>query len=297
MTSSLDLPAVPRLQPGDRLPPAHVRAHNASLHSDNKIHDDAVARRYGFAGGLVPGITVYAYMAQPLAAAAGARWLSHGGSTVSFVHPLYEGDETTANAELLPAESPANGRMTFDLWAENGSGERCGTGTAWIGTVERGGPIAVPDYVTVDPGPAPDPRPVLELDQAPLGQVLARLVLPTSVAAARDYADSVFDPNPLFREGSPWGPPLLHPGWLLSNCNTIFTRSFAFGPWIHTRSEIEYLGPPLAGRTLTLHGRLVEAFEKRQHHYATLDLFCTDDASQPVMRVRHTAIFKVHPRA
>ncbi len=296
MTSSLDLPGLRQFQPGERLPPARMQAHNASLHSDNKIHDDEVAKRYGFAGGLVPGITVYAYMAQPLAAAAGARWLSHGGATVSFIHPLYEGDNTAANAEVLESDASQT-RVSFDLWAENGAGERCGAGTAWIGLHDRTQPIAAPDYVARDPGPAPDPRPDLELSTAPVGQVLARLVLPTSVETARDYADGVFDPNPLFREGSPWGPPLLHPGWLLSNCNTIFTKSFAFGPWIHTRSEIEYLGPALAGRTLTLHGRLVEAFEKRQHQYATLDLFCVDAAGAPVMQVRHTAIFKVHPRA
>ncbi len=297
MTSSPGLADLGRLKPGDRLPPARLHAHNASLHSDNKIHDDDVAKKYGFSGGLVPGVTVYAYMAQPLAAMAGADWLSHGGATVAFIHPLYEGDETTANAEVLPAEAQRPGRIAFDIWAENAAGQRCGTGSAWVGTEPRGGAVAVPDYVAIDLGPAPDPRPVLELEHAPVGQELARLVLPTSTATAREYADGVFDTNPLFREASPWGPPLLHPGWLLSNCNAIFTKSFAFGPWIHTRSEIEYLGPALAGRTLTLHGRLVEAFEKRQHHYAVLDLFCQDDAGAALMRVRHTAIFKVHPRA
>ncbi|HLZ70827.1 MAG TPA: hypothetical protein VKV26_13075 [Dehalococcoidia bacterium] len=297
MTSSVQLPALGNLSPGQRVPAIHVTAHNASLHSDNKIHDDEVAKRYGFAGGLVPGITVYAYMAQPLAAVAGARWLSHGGATVSLVHPLYEGDATTANAEVLPSDAHEQGRIGFDLWAENGAGQRCGTGSAWIGLTERTEPVPLPDYVAHDPGPPPAPRPDLALETAPVGQPLARLVLPTSAAGAREYADGVFETNPLFREGSPWGPPLLHPGWLLSNCNTIFSRSFAFGPWIHTRSEIEYLGPALAGRTLTLHGRLVEAFEKRQHHYAVLDLFCEDDTSAPVMHVRHTAIFKVHPRA
>lgn len=297
MTSSTGLAELRHLQPGERLPPVRLHAHNASLHSDNKIHDDEVAKRYGFSGGLVPGVTVYAYMAQPLAAVAGTGWLQHGGATVAFVHPLYEGDETTANAERLPADAPSPDRITFDLWAENGAGQRCGTGTAWVGTTARTTPVEIPDYVAIDAGPAPDPRPLLELERAPIGQVLARLVLPTTVATARDYADGVFDANPLFRETSPWGPPLLHPGWLLSNCNAIFSRSFAFGPWIHTRSEIEYFAPALAGRTLTLHGRLVEAYERRQHHYAALDLFCQDETCAAIMRVRHTAIFKVHPRA
>ena len=41
-----------------------VRAFNTATASENKIHDDAVARRFGFHGALVPGVEVYAYMAR-----------------------------------------------------------------------------------------------------------------------------------------------------------------------------------------------------------------------------------------
>ena len=45
--------------------PYRVRAFNTAVASENKIHDDTVARRYGFSGGLVPGVEVYAYMTHP----------------------------------------------------------------------------------------------------------------------------------------------------------------------------------------------------------------------------------------
>jgi len=45
-----------------------VRAHNAATESENKIHHDDVAQRHGFRGGLVPGVTVYAYMTHPVVA-------------------------------------------------------------------------------------------------------------------------------------------------------------------------------------------------------------------------------------
>ncbi len=45
-----------------RLETYRVSAYNTSKQSENKIHDDAVARRYGFSGGLVPGVDVMAYM-------------------------------------------------------------------------------------------------------------------------------------------------------------------------------------------------------------------------------------------
>ena len=48
--------------PQSPLSPYQVEAFNTAAQSENKIHDDAVARRFGFKGGLVPGVEVYAYM-------------------------------------------------------------------------------------------------------------------------------------------------------------------------------------------------------------------------------------------
>ncbi len=43
--------------------PAHtLKGYNDAAESANKIHDDRVAAQYGFRGGLLPGVTVYAYM-------------------------------------------------------------------------------------------------------------------------------------------------------------------------------------------------------------------------------------------
>src|SRR5439155_1608329 len=55
-----------------------VQAYNPATASENKIHDDEVARTYGFQGGLVPGVTVYAYMTHPVAETFGRPWLEHG---------------------------------------------------------------------------------------------------------------------------------------------------------------------------------------------------------------------------
>ena len=54
----------------DALAGYRVQARNLSHASENKIHDDDVARRFGFQGGLVPGVEVYAYMTHLPA----ARW-------------------------------------------------------------------------------------------------------------------------------------------------------------------------------------------------------------------------------
>ena len=47
------------------LAPYRVEAYNTAHASENKIHDGEVARRFGFDGGLVPGVDVYGYMSHP----------------------------------------------------------------------------------------------------------------------------------------------------------------------------------------------------------------------------------------
>src|SRR5215216_3941798 len=39
-----------------------LQAYNTAKQSENKMHDDTVAKRFGFSGGLVPGVDVMAYM-------------------------------------------------------------------------------------------------------------------------------------------------------------------------------------------------------------------------------------------
>ena len=75
-----------------------VRAFNTAAASENKIHDDAVARRFGFGGGLVPGVDVYAYMAHLPAARWGHAWLEHGAAECRFQKPVYDGDIATVTA-------------------------------------------------------------------------------------------------------------------------------------------------------------------------------------------------------
>jgi acyl dehydratase len=285
-----------RLRVGDGLAPATVIAHNPSTASDNKIHDDDVARQYGFRGGLVPGVIVYAYTTIPLNAALGESWLGNGEATITFVNPAYDGEQLLAQATVAEiSEEEAGRRVRFEIRAENRDGVRCSSGNAIAidAAAAPPPPLTVPDFLDLAPSAVPNPRPELELETAPIGAVLAPLTLPTTIETARAYAQMVGDESPIFSTGSLYGPPLLHPGWLLGNCNTIFVQNYAFGPWIHTRSQIRYLGPALAGRTFTYHGKFIDAYERRGHHYAVLDIFCQDDNGQPVTQVRHTAIFKV----
>ena len=61
-----------------------VEAYNLSHASENKIHDDAVAQKLGFSGGLVPGVEVYAYACHPaVRRGGGTGWNAGGWSAAS----------------------------------------------------------------------------------------------------------------------------------------------------------------------------------------------------------------------
>jgi acyl dehydratase len=79
-----------------------IKARNVSSTGENAIHDDDTARRYGFRGALVPGVMIYAYMTQPLAAAFGAAWLMRGTASVRFVKPVLDAEELVVQGALHP---------------------------------------------------------------------------------------------------------------------------------------------------------------------------------------------------
>jgi len=110
--------------------------------SANLVHDDEFARRLGFRGGLVPGVTVYGYLAALPAELWGERWPATGTMRARFLKPLYDGEETAVSA--------AERDGTLDLEARNPAGEVCATGTAALGSSE-----APPDPARYPEAPLP----------------------------------------------------------------------------------------------------------------------------------------------
>src|SRR5438105_6034672 len=97
-----------------RLEPYRVSAYNTSKQSENKIHDDTVARRFGFSGGLVPGVDVFAYMTHLPVEKWGRDFLERGLMEARFVKPVYDGEV----AELTATES--GGILSIEVHSRDG---------------------------------------------------------------------------------------------------------------------------------------------------------------------------------
>src|SRR6202040_4280830 len=99
-----------------RIEPYRVQAYNTAKLSENKMHDDSVARRFGFAGGLVPGVDVMAYMMHLPVEKWGRAFLERGLIEARFVKPVYDGetvDVTAAESDgVLSIEVESRGQLS-----------------------------------------------------------------------------------------------------------------------------------------------------------------------------------------
>src|ERR1700753_3088058 len=121
------------------LPRYDVEAFNTAKASENKIHDDATAQRFGFKGGFVGGVNVYAYMTHQPLQRWGRTWLERGTGEAKFAKPVYENDI----AEVTAAED-ADG-MALPVHSQ---GIICATGRAGLPPNQPPAP-ALQDYKSV----------------------------------------------------------------------------------------------------------------------------------------------------
>ncbi|MGE0538642.1 MAG: hypothetical protein AB7R89_00480 [Dehalococcoidia bacterium] len=285
-------------QPGDELPPEERRARNTSSVSENKIHEDTVAKQYGFRGGLVPGATSYAYLASYLTRTLGPEWAAGGSSTVSLVRPVYDGDAIRLGGAVTEADGDARrGSVSVECWVEGPGGIRCAPAMATLCRPVDRIVEERPAFARIDlPPRLPDERGPISAATAPVGVPLPPVLMPADAETIGRYLDDIDEHDPLFRDASPYGAPLVHPGWWPSVANRVLSANFRLGPWIHTRSEIRHLAPALPGGVYHAWGQIVEAFEKRGHEYVSADVLITDGSDEPVVRMRHTAIVVVAQR-
>jgi acyl dehydratase len=257
-------------------PPYRVRAHNAADRR-NPIHADDVARRHGYRGGLVPGVTVFGYLTRPVVEAFGRPWLERGEMTVRFRRPCYEGDMVTATAAVADDAS-----RELLLRAVNDAGVECAAGRAALRAV----PPAPPPLEQFPVAPCPEP-----LRGASREVLAAHPVLGTVEAEFRSggppFLGAQDDDLELYARER-----LAHPAWLLRWANEILAANVRLGPWIHTASTIENLRPVRDGDRVSTRARVVDLYEQKGHELVDLDvLLVVGDAA--VARIRHTAIYRL----
>jgi hypothetical protein len=241
-----------------------VTAHNPATGSENRIHADDVARRHGFRGGLVPGVTVYGYVATGLA---DLDWVARGGAEVRFRKPCYEGD-------LLEIDLGPDGAIEV-----RSRGEVCVTGRASVGADDP-----CPAVVSLAPAPEPSRRPVASQSSLAKGTSLGWVPLPTGEEALTRYLERI--------GATDWTLDALHPGMLLEGANWVLVANVVLPAWIHAESSIAHRRAVRIGEALEVHAAVAGEWERKGHRFVTLDV-AWRSADDIVATGRHVAIWQL----
>jgi len=261
-----------------RLETYRVEAYNTAKLSENKMHDDTVAKRFGFSGGLVPGVDVMAYMMHPPVAKWGRAFLERGLIEARFVKPVYDGEIADVSGE------ESDGVLTIEVESR---GQLCATGSASLPASAP--PVSLADFPEVA---AVAERKPVDTKSYELGKWLGTVPRAWAGDAAREYLADVRERDPIYaREG------LGHPGLLQRVMNRVLVDNAILGPWIHVGSRMQLLSAARAGDEITARAKVTGNCEKKGHRFVELDALVVANGRTPLAHCQHIAIYQPREQA
>lgn len=253
-------------------------ARNFAEASENKIHSDDIARRFGFTGALVPGVTVFGHLAWPLTQRLGASWLQGSWVTTRFIKPAY-------HAETISLLDRETGEDSFAVDCKNAADVLLATLEC---TLEEPQP-AVDPHAQLGGAQGPEDRVEIAWDTVHVDEPFAMYLWKPDEALNREYAARVADDTELFRQG------VLHPHAILSQANQVLVRRFVMPAWIHTGSEVRFRRLLRVGDAIEVRAVPLEKWERKEHQFIRLYVAYVV-GGEVATEIWHTAIFRVAPR-
>jgi acyl dehydratase len=258
--------------------PYEVVAHNTATLSENKIHDDAVAKRFGFTGGLVPGVDVYAYLTHPPAEAWGLDWLERGTMRGRFLSPVYDGETVTV---AMVGHTERDGGPAVVLELRNAAGDVCATGEAALReAVDAPSASVWPDVPQALEPPPASPGSLV------VGTAFGLQPHGFHAEHAHIYLDDVRETLDVYP-----GESVAHPGWLLRDANFVLSHNVRLGPWIHVESVTQHHRLVPDGAIVQTRALVTREWEHKGHRFVELDVAVLADG-EVAHRVMHTAIYQ-----
>jgi hypothetical protein len=270
-----------------------IVAVNTAPDSENQMHGEE-ARRFGFTGGLVPGVDVLGYLAHEGVARWGSAWLGAGRFTGRLISPVYDGETVRVEVEdpgdarlvarvLGPDGDPRAEAMMSRLPAEVSTDGEAEPDRAAV--LRRADPVAAPIAALPDP----DQRPPASRDSLRPGTPTATMRSGFHADHARHYLEQISETHPAFCEEG-----LAQPAWLLTLANFTLAATVRMGPWIHVGSDLWLLEPVRDGDEIEVRGVVTDRYERKGHEFVDLQVWYLRDGS-PVALADHRAIWQPRP--
>jgi acyl dehydratase len=258
--------------------PYRVTAYNTAKQSENKMHDDTVAKRFGFSGGLVPGVDVMAYMMHLPVAKWGRAFLEHGLIEARFVKPVYDGEIADVTGE------ERDGVLSIEV---QGRGQLCATGSASLPASPPS--LSMSDFSATE---AVAERKPVNATSYELGKWLGTVPRAWAGDVAKEYLTDVRETDEIYaREG------LGHPGMLQRVMNKVLVDNAIMGPWIHVGSKMQLLSAAKAGDELTARAKVTGNYDKKGHRFVELDALVVGNGRIALAHCQHIAIYQPREQA
>jgi len=257
----------------------HPIAINHAETSENRIHSDDVAQRYGFSGALVPGVAVFGYMTHEVTKALGTDWLGRSTAEIRLIKPAYAGDR-------LSIEFEVTGDRQYQVDCRNAAGVLLATLA-----VAEPARMAEPDPRWTIRGPAENPpRVEIGWDVIDVNVPFATFTWTPTAEENLRYTDWVADDIPAYRAG------VLHPHLLQHMANQVLVRRFVLPAWVHVGTDMRFRRILEVGDAIEMRTLPIEKWERKGHQFIKLYVAYLVDGS-PALEAYHTAIFRLAERA
>jgi len=259
-----------------------AEAFNQVPHSENEIHGNEVAKKHGFEGGLVPGVTVSAYIIHPAVVAWGAAFLERGKAEIGVQKPLY--DRRAFTVDLTAGEGDSYQAVLTD-----DTGVACAQGAVSLPAEPAEPPTLRGDRRAPKPGERKRAtRQEMErLREVGMGTVSSPWNNDTPM---RTYLrDAAQMPVLLQPEAGAFA----NASFGLGMTNWALSANAHLGPWLHLHTTSQNLAPIPMGSDVILESAIADLFEKKGHEFVDLACQAYLRDGTPVMEARLRAIYQL----
>ena len=230
-----------------------VHEKNLPEHARNPIHTDEGGNAAGFDGALVAGVTVYAYLTNPISTLWGVDWLQGGSSVVEFKSPVLADELVECVTVLNQASLDVKATVNDEVRAQ------C---TAYMNN-----PNLIASHELSDQ--------LLDSEEIHL------------INEWENYGQRAGDDHELYSELG-----VIHPAVWPALANHVVEKNLVHGAWIHTRSKICHHGLVEIGSIATIESRVVKRFETKIGNRAIIDVSVIV-AGKKVAGIEHESIISL----
>jgi len=259
-----------------------AKALNTAPNSENQIHGDDMAKEFGFKGGLVPGVTVSAYLLHPVIEKWGLDWLEKGWAKCKITLPLYDKENFTVYFnEISENKILSNLKNTNKIVTANAEAALL-EGIPKAPKI-RNDKIAIENY------------------QGPRSSKEIWMKLKKDGCMAFEYFWGGKNPLIYLRDQNNL-PDLLNPSkkgfsnlsFLLGCSNWALASSAYMNPWIHLQTISQNYQALPFNSSVIAEIQVNEVFDKKGHEFVDVDvnLFKQEDKSC-IMTINLLSIYKV----